>query len=314
MKKKKRISLLLAAVLLILLTSCGEKTPGSGDTASASMSSAQSEVNDAQPSQPNQIAGGSDQENAESVPLDTKLSGKTKHEEHQWFSFTTDETENATYKITLVNQTQETGSLDLCLYDAEGKKVQNYTLVADSDGKAATYTADLMPDTTYFTDIWAEQDDIITYSLIIRSPEGQKPENNVAQPGPEPTDGLEIPSADNQDEAQVVPLNTKLAGKVDRNKGQWFAFSTNSAENATYRLTTVNMTRGTGNLNLHVYDQYGEFIKNYTSQANQEGKATTFDLELPPNTSYYIYIWANEGDTIAYTLTVHAPEDTNMQR
>ena len=68
-------------------------------------------------------------------------------------------------------------------------------------------------------------------------------------------------------------------------------------------------------LNLVVYDQYGnELIDPYNPlQAKQSGWAATAKLELAPLTNYYVYIWAREGDTIEYTLTIHAPEATDSQ-
>ena len=92
-------------------------------------------------------------------------------------------------------------------------------------------------------------------------------------------------------------------------EGQWYAFSTNSAENATYRLTTVNMTRGTSDLILTVVDQYGEMMHQYNLDASQSGKAATLDLELPTDTTYYVRLAAEQGDTIQYSLTIHAPEE-----
>lgn len=74
-------------------------------------------------------------------------------------------------------------------------------------------------------------------------------------------------------------------------------------------LTTVNMTRGTGALNLKVLNQYGEQMHQYTLNAEQSGKASTLDLELPASTTYYIYIWADKKDTIQYTLKIHGPEE-----
>lgn len=74
-------------------------------------------------------------------------------------------------------------------------------------------------------------------------------------------------------------------------------------------LTTVNMTRGTGALNLKVLNQYGEQMHQYTLNAEQSGKASTLDLELPASTTYYIYVWADKKDTIQYTLKIHGPEE-----
>ena len=118
MTKKNLLSLVLASALLLMLTACGEKSPSSSESGSSpepestSVSSSQEELPEVV-----ELTGGSDQESAENVPLDTKLKGKTAREEDQWFSFTTDETENATYVITMVNQTPETS--DLCLTGLE---------------------------------------------------------------------------------------------------------------------------------------------------------------------------------------------------
>lgn len=308
MTKKNLVSLVLASALLLTLAACGEKAPsGSGSGSGAESTSASG----SQAEQPKvaEVTGGSERESAEKVPLDTKLKGKTVREETQWFSFTTDETENATYAITSVNQTPETSDLRLSVYDEEENQLNQYPLDAGHWGGAATLNLDLLTETTYYVKVWADKGDVISYSLILRSPEGQEPENNVAQPGPEAKDELEIFAATNQDDAQLIPLNARLDGKVSRGEGQWYAFSTNSAENATYRLTTVNMTRGTGALNLKVLNQYGEQMHQYTLNAEQSGKASTLDLELPPDTTYYIYIWAEKGDIISYSLIIRDPEE-----
>ena len=313
MTKKNLLSLVLASALLLTLAACGGKTPsGSGSGSGAESTSASGSQTD-QP-QVVELTGESDRDSAQDVPLDTKLKGKTAREETQWFSFTTDKTENATYAITSVNQTPETGDLKLSIYDEEEKQLNQYALNANQTGRAATLSLDLLPEATYYGKVWAEKGDVISYSLILRSPEGQEPEHNVAQPGPEAKDGLEIYAATNQDDAQLLPLDARLEGKVSRGEGQWYAFSTNSAENATYRLTTVNMTRGTGALCLKVFDQYGELMHQYTLKADQSGKAATLDLELPPETTYYLYLAAEKGDTIQYSLTVHAPQDGALQR
>ena len=319
MTKKNLVSLALASALLLTLAACGEKTPsssgsGSGSEAeSTSASGTQEELPEVV-----ELTGGSDQSSAQNVPLDTKLKGKTAREEAQWFSFTTDETENATYAITTVNQTPETSDLCLRVYDESGETIHDpYSpLSAKQSGRAATLSLDLLPETTYYVKVWADGGDVISYSLIFRSPEGQEPANNVAQPGPEAKDGLEISAAANQDDAQLLPLNVKLEGKVSRDEAQWYAFSTNSAENATYKLITVNMTRGTGDLNLRVYNAYGETIHDPYSplSAKQSGKAATLSLELPPDTTYYIYIWADQGDSIEYTLTIDAPDELAVQK
>ena len=51
-----------------------------------------------------------------------------------------------------------------------------------------------------------------------------------------------------------------------------------------------------------------------TLQAAQKGQAATLSLDLPPETTYYIRIWADKGDTIEYTLNIQAPDNPASQR
>ena len=186
-------------------------------------------------------------------------------------------------------------------------------------GRASTLSLELPPDTTYYIYIWSEKEDSIEYSLIIRDPEEQKTGYSTAGSVSEAVGavaGQEISAGTNQDDGGMIPLEAQLSGKVSNNLGQWFAFTTNSVENATYEITTVNITPGTGNLDLRVYDVYGSTMHDpYGAplQAAQDGKAATLSLELPPNTTYYIYIWADKGDSIQYTLRIHGPEEPTAE-
>ena len=49
-------------------------------------------------------------------------------------------------------------------------------------GRGSNPEPDLLPETTYYVKVWADKGDVISYSLILRSPDGQEPEKNVAQP------------------------------------------------------------------------------------------------------------------------------------
>ena len=146
MTKKNLLSLMLASALMLTLAACGEKSPSSSEsgsrseTESTSVSGPQEELSEVV-----ELTGGSERESAEEIPLDIKLKGKIAREESQWFSFTTDETENATYAITSVNQTPKTGKLCLCVYDAEENQMNSRTLEAGSSGKAETLSLDLLP-------------------------------------------------------------------------------------------------------------------------------------------------------------------------
>ena len=139
MTKKNLVSLVLVSALLLTLAACGEKAPsGSGSGSGSGAESTSSSGSQAEQPKVAEVTGGSERESAEEIPLDTKLKGKTVQEETQWFSFTTDETENATYAITLVNQTPETSDLRLSVYDEEENQLNQYPLDAGQWGGAAT--------------------------------------------------------------------------------------------------------------------------------------------------------------------------------
>ena len=268
------------------------------------------------------LRGGTNQNDAVLLPLNTRLTGKATQEGGLWYAFTTGSAENATYKITAVNKTLGTGNLDLRVYDAYGKTIHDpygSPLQATQVGRTSTLSLELPPDTTYYIYIWSEKEDSIEYSLIIRDPEEQKTGYSTAGSVSEAVGavaGQEISAGTNQDDGGMIPLEAQLSGKVSNNLGQWFAFTTNSVENATYEITTVNITPGTGNLDLRVYDVYGSTMHDpYGAplQAAQDGKAATLSLELPPNTTYYIYIWADKGDSIQYTLRIHGPEEPTAE-
>lgn len=258
------------------------------------------------------LRGGTNQNEAVLLPLNTRLTGKTTQDGGLWYAFTTGAAENATYRITTVNKTLDTGNLCLSVYDAYGEKMHSYTLNADQAGRASTLDLKLPASTTCYIYIWADKGDLISYSLIIRDPEEQKTGYATAGSVSESVGavaGQEILAGTNQDDGGMIPLETEVSGKVSNGRGQWYAFTTNSVENATYEVTTVNQTPGTGDFCLRVYDMYGEQMHSYTLRADQSGKAATQSLELPPNTTYYIYVWADKKDTIQFTLKIHGPEE-----
>ena len=137
----------------------------------------------------------------------------------------------------------------LSIYNAYGEQMHRYTLKADQGGRASTLDLELPASTTYYIYIWANGGDTISYSLIIRDPEEQKSGYSTAESVAESVGavaGQEISAGTNQDDGGMIPLETKLSGKVSDGQGQWYAFTTNSVENATYDVTTVNETPGSG--------------------------------------------------------------------
>ncbi len=329
---KKTAAWILTLTLVLTLAACGGKeTPDTSSQGAGSSQSTEEDVSSQETNKPDNgsltvvsgglesmgegsemLRGGTNQNEAVLLPLNTRLTGKTTKDGGLWYAFTTGTAENATYRITTVNKTPDTDSLCLRVYDKYGAEMHPYSLHADQAGRASTQDLDLPSSTTYYIYIWAEDEDIISYSLIIRDPEEQKSGYATAGSVSESVGavaGQEILAGTNQDDGGMIPLETQLSGKVSNGRGQWYAFTTNSVENATYEITTVNQTPGTGDFCLRVYDKYGAEMHSYSLHADQSGKAATQSLELPPKTIYYIYVWADKKDAIQYTLMIHGPEE-----
>ena len=337
---KKTVVWILTVALALAMTACGGKNEAAASAQQTSSSQAtetvssqgtsSSQAEEPAPKQNNgsltvvdtglssmgegseMLRGGTNQNDAVLLPLNTRLTGKTTQDGGQWYAFTTNTTENAKYRITTVNKTLGTSDLCLSIYNAYGEQMHRYTLKADQGGRASTLDLELPASTTYYIYIWANGGDIISYSLIIRDPEEQKSGYSTAESVAESVGavaGQEISAGTNQDDGGMIPLETKLSGKVSDGQGQWYAFTTNSVENATYDVTTVNETPGSGRFCLCVYDMFGGQMHRYTLKADQSGEAATMSLELSPKTTYYIYVWAESEDTIQYTLMIHGPEE-----
>ena len=182
------------------------------------------------------LRGGTNQNEAVLLPLNTRLTGKTTEDGGLWYAFTTGGAENATYRITMVNKTPDTGRLCLHVYDMFGEAMNRSRLEAFQEGKAATLSLELPANTTYYIYIWSDGGDLVSYSLIIRDPEEQKNGYSTAGSIAESVKavvGQEVQAGSNQDDGGMIPLEAELSGKVSDGRGQWYAFTTNSTENAT---------------------------------------------------------------------------------
>lgn len=341
---KQAFAILFALALVLGLPACGGKesagaSAGSGSSGAASMGEAlaasepetilqEEKVASSMPDNgaltvvpaqglselnaEGEMRGGTNQNEAVLLPLNTKMNGKTTDPDGLWYAFTTGAAENATYRITEVNKTLDTGNLCLKVYDRYGAELNYYALTADQKGRAATLDLELSPNTTYYILIWAQDHDVIQYSLIIRDPEEQKNGYSTAGSLAEAVGaGAEqtVSPGTNQDDGGMIPLEAQVAGKVQENQYQWYKFTTNGVENATYEVTAANLTPGTGYLNLKVYNTYGEELNYYNLQADQSGEPATLSLDLSPSTTYDLCVWPAEKDVISYTILIHGPAE-----
>ncbi|MCC8127682.1 MAG: OmpA family protein [Clostridiales bacterium] len=264
------------------------------------------------------IRGGTNMNDAVLLPLETRLYGTYKNSEAMWFAFTTTSTENATYRLTAVNKTKGSKKLYAAVYNENGDRLGDWT--ADEGGGFSTKDFKLDPNTVYYFYVNGKDNhkDTINYMLIIR--EADKPTTayqttdsfSEARGLSGALEGTIYP-AFNADDAALLPLNLQFSGKVQDASNSWFAFTTNSAENATYSFSAVNMSTGTKNLIIGIYDQYGTRIGDWS--AGQDGKTSTKEYRLDPLTTYYLLFHCKDwgSDTINYTFIINAPEDETLE-
>jgi outer membrane protein OmpA-like peptidoglycan-associated protein len=269
-----------------------------------------------------EIRGGTNQNDAVLLPMDTKLYGTVRDKVPSWFAFTTREVENAVYRISAINKSRETCDVYVEVYDEYGNQITD--LRAATNGIASTRdVTGLSADTTYYIRVIQDQNTnkhTIHYMIKIKNPDessnAYQTAGTVLEARGEAT-ALEgsINPGTNQDDAAYIPLNAKISGMVSDKVGAWFAFTTNTTENGAYRMTAVNESAGTTELFAEVYDEYGHMMGDLAAKA--EGTASTASIEnLSPGTTYYIRVIQNGNTnkyTIHYTLNIQAPEEPETQ-
>lgn len=343
---KKVIAILLTAAMLTSLTACSsapasdngsssqsssqsqpQEEPGSGPESAPEESGSESESSSQSASGASEadtvdagegeekIRGGTNQNDAVLVPLDTKMYGRVEDGRMSWYAFTTNSTEGASYKFTTVNKTLDTRPLRVLLYDEDGNELRYFD--ADSNGRASTVTMkELKPDTVYYlgTVCMNGYKDAIDYMLVIKSlgeqAEGYATTDTLimAEGTADPQAG-EIHPGMNQDDAAMLPLNTRISGTIKDGRTTWFAFRTEAGTEGAYKFTAVNESLDTRPARFYLYDEDGNELQYLSADSN--GRASTIEMtSLEPDTVYYIGAVCMNGyqDTINYTLTIKSPE------
>ena len=323
---KKIVALLLVFTLGLAITSCGKKnetakmqqeTTSITETTPQPKEGAKVEVSSNTKSKSvasgSDVTGGTNQNDAVLLPLEKKLYGTISNGGPLWFAFTTGSGENTTYSVTTVNKTTGTAYLRTAIFDDKGNSIKSGD--ANSNGVASAIHMDnLLPNTKYYISL-TERDSKNTIHYMLRITERTSQGNGrdssesiMGGKGNVGAQGGELIPGTNQDDAALVPLNAKISDTVRDGVVSWFAFTTNSAENAEYKFTTVNEASGTSYLRTAIYDEYGKQLKQ--GDASSDGKASTISInKLPPNTTYYIAMSENNSkDIIHYTLSIQAPE------
>lgn len=147
------------------------------------------------------VTAGTNVNEAVMIGSGSSVSGKVQGGEFNWFSFMTDDTAEAVYKITAVNTTAEASMfLDVRLYDEYGEEMQS--VHAGKTGEPETITAkELKPNTVYYIKVNPYTDENLNYTLSLKSPEEKNEENMLV---------FEIPFEINETQVQFVPDQAEL--------------------------------------------------------------------------------------------------------
>ena len=172
------------------------KDPASTNTAYKTAGSF-SETGGTANEQEGEVKAGTNQSAATFLALDTKVSGTIETPRNLWFSFTTGETEGATYNVTYVNGTEDSeNGIKGYLYDEYGTEVSGGNW-ARADGAPIKISSDeLEVNTTYYIRLEPLDKKEIKYTLSVKSPEEKKDEKAALV--------FEVPFEINETQVQFV--------------------------------------------------------------------------------------------------------------
>ena len=274
---------------------------------------------------------GTSQSFALNVPLGTKVSARYTSG-YSWLAFTTNETEDARYYLTLINCTVGSEALDGYLVDKDGNGLRTTehrngdndyrrAVRAMQDGRADTAMfANLEPNTTYYLRLQGKSK--VDYTVRVYSP--SVPQGDAYSTSSSLTESVgtlggdeEFYTGTNQNIATLLKANTRYHGKYIDGYS-WVSFTTGEDEDAEYKITLENLTVGSKPLDGYLADEFGTALiaaqyhngdRDYRRavRANEDGTADTVVFNtLDPNTTYYI--WIQGGSKAEYFLTIGAPE------
>lgn len=310
MKKRMWAVLLCLVMSVMAFSACG----GQGETTEEPQQK-QTETEDTEQDKDfdvgesaEQIRGGTNQDDAVLVPLNTKVYGTAVKEQACWLAFTTGEQEGAAYYLTFVNKTPQSSNLVVQLYDASGERLRQ--MEADNSGTVSAYKAeDLAANETYYVNIGIHAKGEAAFMMQVLEEGAQTDAYETSDSftmarGAGAVSAEEIKPGTNMDDAELIPLDTKVSGSVAEGENLWFAFNTGAEENVSYQISFINKTPSSPNLVLGLFDQYGNRLKQ--PEAGADGATRTEEVtDLAANTTYYILLRGNSE----YSLTIHGPQE-----
>ena len=165
-----------------------------------------------------QIRGGTNQEDAVLVPLNTKVYGTAAKDQAFWLAFTTGEQAGTAYYLTFVNKTPHSSNLVVQLYDANGERLRQ--IEADNSGTVSAYKAeDLAANETYYVNIGIHASGEAAFMMQVLEEGTQTDAYETSDSftmarGAGAVSAEEIKPGTNQDDAALIPLDTKVSGSV----------------------------------------------------------------------------------------------------
>ena len=234
------------------------------------------------------------------ITVDEKTYGTTEDGKKFWYIYTPDE--SGTYDVLAINLTGDC-PLMLNAFDVDG----NYLLGKNKDGievknsgKAESYQLELEEGVPYYACIGTKgnKDNNVDYLLLFHK-EGEDTDQNVLQS----EDVDESVEATNMNVAMELDLNSKTNGTAKDKKTTWYFFETGDAGEE-YTVSIVDKTNGKDKLTYNLYNAYGVNLNKKDVAVDNKGAASSVNLELEPESMYYVGIWSNNTDPVDYSITV----------
>ena len=111
----------------------------------------------------------------------------------------------------------------------------------------------------------------------------------------------------NQEDAVLLPLGTKVFGKIESKSYVWFSFHTEEDTDAVYKVTFINNTPGSNYMEGYLYDEYGTQLG--YEKAYSDGTPGTISADqLEADSTYYVRLSPRSTESLEYSLVVKNPD------
>ncbi len=341
---KKILAWCLAAALVLPLAACGKGETAQSAAASSSAASASSAVSEAesQPeSQPASSAASSEEENAASseaeeenasaasentsaLPADTvalkggpaqveaitfPLGKKVQVEvngSRRWFAFTTGS--GTDYEVWLAPGGQYYRTIGFGIYNRLGELV--WESGTNGDGTITVRQVKLSPNTPYFvTAVQSEgSEGTLTFRLSPMSETGSA-SSGIPSEGKagsaaqsQSTGVLDLEGGSAQGGAAAFQLEQMVRAKINGSR-KWFAFTTGSGTGYEILLAPAGQYYRT--IGFSLYNELGDQV--WESGTNDDGSVTVRQVQLSPQTTYYVAVEQQAGNkgTLIFRVSSH---------